>query len=73
MATINPDTRKGLPGMISGHVDRQWAKHHYTRWYRENFENSEDFIQEFTIDANPPQKNPVPSIASTEKEQDNTT
>ena len=38
MATINPDTRKGLPGMISGMVDRDWAKHHYTAWYREQFE-----------------------------------
>ncbi len=35
MATINPDTRVGLQGMISGFVDRQWAKHHYARWYRE--------------------------------------
>lgn len=40
MATVNPSTRKGLPGMISGLVDRQWAKHHYGRWYRENFERS---------------------------------
>ena len=38
MATINPDTRVGLKGMITGYVDRQWAKHHYRRWYRENFE-----------------------------------
>jgi hypothetical protein len=38
MATLNPSTRKGLQGMISGFVDRQWAKHHYRRWYRENFE-----------------------------------
>jgi formate dehydrogenase subunit gamma len=41
MATINPDTRVGLSGMISGFVDRSWAKHHYTRWYRENFESRE--------------------------------
>jgi formate dehydrogenase subunit gamma len=38
MALINPGTRVGLGGMISGYVDRQWAKHHYQRWYRENFE-----------------------------------
>ncbi len=39
MATINPGSRVGLSGMITGFVDRQWAKHHYTRWYRENFEH----------------------------------
>ena len=39
MATINPDTRVGLSGMISGFVDRKWAKHHYRRWYREQFEH----------------------------------
>lgn len=38
MATINPASRVGLPGMISGWVDRQWAKHHYRAWYREHFE-----------------------------------
>jgi formate dehydrogenase subunit gamma len=38
MATINPETRKGLTGMISGYVDRHWAKHHYALWYRERFE-----------------------------------
>jgi formate dehydrogenase subunit gamma len=38
MATTNPSTRVGLSGMISGYVDRHWAKHHYTRWYREHFE-----------------------------------
>lgn len=37
MATINPATRKGLPGMLTGLVDREWAKHHYRRWYRKNF------------------------------------
>lgn len=35
MATLNPGSRVGLQGMISGYVDRQWAKHHYRRWYRE--------------------------------------
>lgn len=38
MATTNPSTRVGLSGMINGYVDRHWAKHHYTRWYREHFE-----------------------------------
>ncbi len=41
MALINRETRPGLEGMISGHVDRQWAKHHYRRWYREHHEASE--------------------------------
>jgi formate dehydrogenase subunit gamma len=38
MAVVNPSTRVGLSGMFTGHVDREWAKHHYQRWYRENFE-----------------------------------
>lgn len=38
MACVNPSTRIGLSGMITGHVDREWARHHYARWYRENFE-----------------------------------
>jgi formate dehydrogenase subunit gamma len=42
MALINRSTRPGLEGMISGHVDRHWAKHHYRRWYREHHEDSED-------------------------------
>lgn len=37
MATINPETRVGLSGMISGWVSREWAAHHYARWYREQF------------------------------------
>jgi formate dehydrogenase subunit gamma len=41
MATVNPDTRVGLSGMVSGHVDRKWAKHHYRKWYREHFESTE--------------------------------
>lgn len=40
MALINPSSRPGLPGMISGFVDRQWAKHHYRRWYRDHYETS---------------------------------
>lgn len=41
MAVINPSSRKGLQGMVSGFVDRQWAKHHYRRWYREHHEANE--------------------------------
>ena len=37
MATVNPDTRVGLPGMVTGLVDRTWAKHHYGAWYEEIF------------------------------------
>jgi len=40
MALVNPETRIGLSGMITGFVDRQWAKHHYTNWYRDHFEES---------------------------------
>jgi formate dehydrogenase gamma subunit len=39
MATIPSSTRKGLQGMLTGRVDRRWAKHHHRRWYRENFED----------------------------------
>ena len=45
MATINPATRKGLKGMFTGLVDREWAKHHHRRWYLENFEKEERGIQ----------------------------
>jgi formate dehydrogenase gamma subunit len=41
MALINPASRVGLHGMISGFVDRQWAKHHYRRWYRDHHEAHE--------------------------------
>lgn len=37
MATINPASRKGLSGMFTGRVDRQWASHHYRRWFKETF------------------------------------
>lgn len=33
MALVNPDTRVGLSGMLSGFVDRHWARHHYRHWY----------------------------------------
>jgi formate dehydrogenase subunit gamma len=35
MALFNRETRTGLQGMISGYVDRTWARHHYRRWYDE--------------------------------------
>ncbi len=38
MAVVNPSTKVGLSGMFTGRVDREWAKHHYTQWYREHFE-----------------------------------
>jgi len=41
MAMINRASRPGLEGMISGFVDRHWAKHHYRRWYREHHEAAE--------------------------------
>ena len=41
MATVNPGTRIGLSGMVTGWVDREWARHHYHRWYREHFEKPE--------------------------------
>jgi formate dehydrogenase subunit gamma len=37
MAIVNPETRVGLSGMFTGFVDRQWARHHYRRWYDERF------------------------------------
>ncbi len=37
MATVNPDTRVALSGMISGMVDRNYVKHHHAVWYREQF------------------------------------
>ncbi|MFQ5599075.1 MAG: cytochrome b/b6 domain-containing protein [Candidatus Krumholzibacteriia bacterium] len=54
MATINPGTRKALNGMISGFVDRQWAKHHHRLWYRENFEN--DHPPQHAVRVRPPQR-----------------
>ena len=41
MATVNPDTRVGIRGMITGYVDRHWAKHHYAVWYKERFEEGQ--------------------------------
>lgn len=49
MALINRDTRPGLEGMISGQVDRQWAKHHYRRWYRQHHEETEMDLPDDTM------------------------
>lgn len=43
MATINPASRVGLSGMFSGFVDREWARHHYRRWFREQFDGDHVF------------------------------
>jgi cytochrome b subunit of formate dehydrogenase len=50
MALINPSSRKGLNGMITGHVDRSWGKHHYRRWYRDHHEADE------ALDGQPPEE-----------------
>lgn len=42
MAVINPASRVGLSGMLDGYVSRQWAKHHYARWYREHHAATEE-------------------------------
>lgn len=44
MATINAGSRVGLSGMFSGYVDRQWAKHHYPKWFREWFGDEKKVI-----------------------------
>jgi hypothetical protein len=45
MATVNPDTRVGLSGMITGFVNRHWAQHHYRHWYDELYGQPEDVEQ----------------------------
>jgi formate dehydrogenase gamma subunit len=42
MAIFNRSSRPGLEGMFTGFVDRQWAKHHYRRWYREHHEENSE-------------------------------
>ncbi|MGI8922303.1 MAG: cytochrome b/b6 domain-containing protein [Solirubrobacteraceae bacterium] len=32
MAVLNPATRHSLRGMLTGKVDRAWAREHYPRW-----------------------------------------
>jgi cytochrome b subunit of formate dehydrogenase len=52
MATVNPDTRVGLKGMISGWVSREWARHHYRHWYDEHFGHLEH-AEPATVSAEP--------------------
>jgi formate dehydrogenase subunit gamma len=63
MATINPGTRVGLPGMFSGYVDREWARHHYTKWYWKHF--GSDHIDVETAGNNVPSED---NVHSTEKD-----
>ncbi len=44
MATLNPDTRVSLSGMITGFVDRHYVKHHHALWYKEKFEQPDDSV-----------------------------
>lgn len=41
MATFNPDTRKALSGMITGFVERDYVKHHHSRWYEEHYKGED--------------------------------
>jgi formate dehydrogenase subunit gamma len=63
MATINPSSRVGLRGMITGFVDRQWAKHHYAKWFRENFEGVEPHAKTQATDV-PTPRAPIASRPS---------
>ena len=65
MAMINRGSRVGLPGMITGFVDRQWATHHYRRWYREHYELDEQ--QPVSQDA--PQDSAVSSRLEIDEEE----
>jgi len=55
MAAVNPSTRKSFTGMVTGFVDRQYAKHHHGRWYRENFEGDQK-IEEHPAEAVDPSR-----------------
>jgi len=59
MATVNPDTRVGLSGMVSGFVDRHWAMHHYRRWYNANFGSS---VMLAVLAADPAPAQPRPGV-----------
>ena len=54
MATCNPETRVGLSGMITGFVDRQWAKHHYAKWYEEQTDSDSPLAAETAEEEFPP-------------------
>jgi formate dehydrogenase subunit gamma len=49
MALVNPSSSRGLGGMISGFVDRQWARHHYRRWYDEHFGDRADATEPLVV------------------------
>jgi len=59
MALINPETRVGLSGMLSGYVDRHWAMHHYRLWYRENFEPDDEDTGKGTESSSPCRANAI--------------
>jgi formate dehydrogenase subunit gamma len=61
MATVNPDTRVGLGGMISGFVDRHWARHHYRCWYDECFGAGPDVAQ-LASHVERPEPHPAPIV-----------
>jgi formate dehydrogenase gamma subunit len=60
MATVNRDTRAGLSGMVTGLVDRHWAKHHYRHWYDEHFGVEEAVGTTAAPAAEPARTEPVP-------------
>ncbi|MFI5398466.1 MAG: formate dehydrogenase subunit gamma [Candidatus Binatia bacterium] len=66
MATINPSTRVGLTGMITGFVSREWAAHHYARWFREQFP---DLAQEHAA-GEQPHLQPAVHIATAARPQE---
>jgi formate dehydrogenase subunit gamma len=45
MALVNPASRVGLRGMFTGFVDRDWARHHYRRWYDRTFGDEPEVLQ----------------------------
>jgi formate dehydrogenase subunit gamma len=53
MAMFNPGSRIGLSGMITGFVDRRWARHHYRKWYREQLGEADADGAEALGDARP--------------------
>jgi hypothetical protein len=61
MATVNPDTRAGLKGMISGWVSREWARHHYRYWYDEHFGHHEHAVHAGAGVEAAPRALPVPA------------
>jgi formate dehydrogenase subunit gamma len=48
LATLHPTTRPGLAGIITGYVDRTWARHHHPKWVAQQ-EAAEHAEQEVTV------------------------